>query len=200
MLTAIGEALRNARLEAGLSQRELGSLVGISHSQISRIERGLLRHVPYETIAILGATLGLDVPLRAFPNGDPVRDAGQLALLKRFRALLPASLRHRTEVPIGPPGDLRAWDDVIDAPGWTLPVEAESRIHDVQALQRKLTLKCRDGGVDRMLLVVADTRHNRHVLRLAADDFGAAFPLRGREALGELRAGRRPSSSAIVLL
>ena len=200
MLTAIGEALRDARLEAGLSQRELGSLVGISHSQISRIERGLLRRVPYETIAILGATLGLDVPLRAFPNGDPVRDAGQLALLKRFRALLPAGLRHRMEVPIGPPGDLRAWDDVIGGPGWTLPVEAESRIHDVQALQRKLTLKCRDAGVDRMLLVVADTRHNRHVLRLAADDFGAAFPLRGHEALADLRAGRRPSASSVLLV
>jgi len=50
-----------------------------------------------------------------------------------------------------------------------------------------------------MLLVVADTRHNRHVLRLAAADFAEAFPVSGRDALAALRRGEKPSGSAIVL-
>jgi transcriptional regulator with XRE-family HTH domain len=135
-LLTIGEEFREARIQAALTQRELGATVGISASEISRIERGQSPHVAYETLVAIGAALGLDLPLRAYPNGDAVRDAAQLALLARFRAMLPAGLRHRTEVPLGIPGDGRAWDDVVDGPGWSLPVEAETRLRDVQALHR----------------------------------------------------------------
>jgi transcriptional regulator with XRE-family HTH domain len=199
-LLVIGEELREARIQAALTQRELASTVGVSASEISRIERGQSPHVAYETLVAIGAALGLDIPLRAYPNGDAVRDAAQLALLADFRATLPSSLRHRTEVPLGIPGDRRAWDIVIDGPGWSLPVEAETRLRDVQALHRKIALKRRDAGADRVLLLVADTRHNRHVLRLAADEFAGAFPLRGRAALKSLRAGELPAASSVVLL
>ncbi|HET7702235.1 MAG TPA: hypothetical protein VFK35_02470 [Candidatus Limnocylindrales bacterium] len=97
-------------------------------------------------------------------------------------------------------GDRRAWDLVIDGPGWSIPVEAETRLRDVQALQRKVALKCRDGGFDRVLLLVADTRHNRRVLRLASAGFAASHPVRGRDALAALQAGNLPEGSAIVLL
>ena len=136
-LIAIGEELRDARLLAGLTQGAVGHLVGLSHSQISRIERGLVPGVSFQTLAMIGSVLGLDIPLRAYPNGDPVRDAAQLALLARFRALLPRSLRHRTEVPLGIPGDRRAWDDVIDGPGWSLaeafPVLGREALTSLQA-------------------------------------------------------------------
>jgi transcriptional regulator with XRE-family HTH domain len=199
-LIAIGEELRDARLLAGLTQGAVGHLVGLSHSQISRIEHGLVPGVSFQTLAMIGSVLGLDIPLRAYPNEDPVRDAAQLALLARFRALLPRSLRHRTEVPLGIPGDRRAWDNVIDGPGWSLPVEAETRLRDTQALRRKLALKCSDAGAPSMLLVLADTRHNRHVLRQTRAEFAEAFPVPGREALTSLRAGRRPRGGAIVLV
>jgi transcriptional regulator with XRE-family HTH domain len=199
-LRAVGEELREARLQASLTQCELGAAVGVSASAISRIELGESPHVAFETLARLGAALGLDVVLRAYPNGDAVRDAAQLALLARFRACLPASVRHRAEVPLGIPGDRRAWDDVIDGLGWWLPVEAESRLRDVQALHRRISLKCRDAGADCVLLVVADTRHNRHVLRMYSAEFATAFPVPGRVALASLRAGRRPEGNAVVLL
>jgi transcriptional regulator with XRE-family HTH domain len=192
--------LREARLAAHLTQRAVGDLVGVSHSGISRVERGLAPRVAYQTLVEIGAVLGLDIPLRTYPNGDPVRDTAQLKLLARFRAMLPASLRHRTEVPIGIPGDGRAWDEVIVGDGWTVPVEAESRVRDSQALRRKLALKLRDSGADLMLLVVADTRHNRHVLRMAAEDFAEAFPVSGRAALAALQRGDRPSGSAIAFV
>ena len=198
-LLTIGDELREARLAGGVSQRELGAAVGLSHSQVGRIERGLVPGVAYETLVLIGAHLGLDVPVRAYPNGDRIRDAAQLALLARLRAMIAPGLRHRTEVPLGLPGDRRAWDEVIDGPGWSIPVEAETRLRDTQALRRRLALKCRDAQVDRLLLVVADTRHNRHVLRLAAGDFAEAFPVRSRDALAALRNGRPPPASAIVL-
>jgi len=199
-LLSIGDEFREARIQNALTQEELGAAVGLSRAEISRIERGQSPHVPYQTLAMIAAALGLDLPLRTFPNHDAVRDSGQLALLARFRAVLPATLRHRTEVPLGIHGDLRAWDEVVVGHGWSIPIEAEARIRDTQAVRRKIGLKCRDAGVDRVILLVADTRHNRHVLRLAADDFREAFPVRGRDALAALQAGPLPSGSAIVLL
>jgi hypothetical protein len=79
-------------------------------------------------------------------------------------------------------------------------VEAETRLRDVQALLRRLSLKQRDADVDRIALVVADTRHNRHVLRLAAAEFAAAFPVLGRDALASLRAGSLPTGSSVIVL
>ena len=198
-LVRIGTELREARIGANLTQSELGAIVGLSSSEISRIEHGEARRVPFASLAIVGAALGLDLPLRAFPAGDPVRDAPQLALLGRFRTQLPR-LRPVAEVGLACPGDLRAWDAVVFGDGWSIPVEAETVLRDVQALERRLSLKLRDGGHDRMILLVASTRHNRHVLRLAGDSLAGSFPITGREAMADLERDRCPRGSAIVLL
>jgi transcriptional regulator with XRE-family HTH domain len=199
-LSLIGDELRETRLSAALTQRELGRVIGLSPAEISRIERGRSPQVPYRTLVLVAGALGLDLPLRPFPNGDPIRDAGQLELLARFRAVVGDGYRHRTEVPLGIPGDRRAWDEVLERDGWSIPVEAETRLRDTQALRRRLALKCRDAHVDALLLVVADSRHNRHVLRLAQDDFAESFPSGGRDALAALRRGDRPASSAVLLV
>jgi transcriptional regulator with XRE-family HTH domain len=201
-LTGIGDELREARLSAGLSQRSVAGAAGLSRAELSRVERGVAPRVPYQTIVLVGAALGVDVPLRAFPSGDPVRDAAQLALLTRFRLLLPRSLRWQTEIPVRQPGDRRAWDAVVSSGSgtWRIPVDAESRLRDVQALSRSKALKLRDDGGGPMVLLVADTRHNRHVLRLARADLASSFPIAGREVLRALVAGRMPVGSGIVLL
>lgn len=199
-LTTIGEEFRETRLRAGLTQRQVAEAIAISHTEVSRIERGVATRVPYETLVTMGAVLGLDVPLRAFPSGDPIRDAAQLALLARLRVLLPAPLTWRTEVPLDVPGDRRAWDAVIGGPDWRVPVDAESRLRDVQACTRRVALKRRDDGSDVVILLVADTRHNRRVLRLAAPDLAGEFPMTGPAVLAALRIGEAPSASGIVLL
>jgi len=198
-LAVVGEELREARLQAGLTQVELGAAVGLSKSEISRIELGRARYVPYERLVLIAAALGLDLPLRAFPSGEPVRDVAQLALLASFRRLLAATLPWRTEVPLRVPGDRRAWDAVIDGPGWRVAVEAETRLRDVQALARRIGLKQRDDRTDVVILLVADTRNNRHVLRLATPDLAATFPTSGRASVHALSEGRQPAGSAIVL-
>ena len=199
-LAMVGNEFREARLQAGLTQAEVSQQVGISPSHLSRIELGQARHVPYETLVAIAVVLGLDLPLRPFPSGDPVRDAPQIGLRGKLRGHLAVTLGWRTEVPVAGSGDRRAWDAVILGPGWRVPVEAETRIRDVQACTRRLALKRRDDGADVVILLVADTRHNRRAVRLIAPDLALDFPLGGREALAALAAGEKPAGSAIVLL
>jgi transcriptional regulator with XRE-family HTH domain len=197
-LAAVGDELQEVRLAAALTQREVGDAVGISHAGVSRIERGLAKRVPYETLVLIGAVLGLDLPLRTFPAGEPVRDAAQLALVASLRRLLAPTLGWRMEVPLRVPSDRRAWDAVIEGRGWRVAVEAETPLRDVQALSRRIGLKQRDDRTDIVILLVADTRHNRHVLRLAAPDLAATFPTSGRALMQALSEGRQPAGSAIV--
>jgi transcriptional regulator with XRE-family HTH domain len=163
-LSTVGQEFREARLAAGLTQRRVAEAVGISHTELSRIERGLALWVPFETLVVIAAILGLDLPLRAFPAGGPIRDRAQIELLAKFRALLPTDLTWRTEVPLRIGRDLRAWDAVVGGRGWNVPVDAETRLRDVQALARRTALKRRDDGAEIMVLLVAGTRTNRHVL------------------------------------
>jgi transcriptional regulator with XRE-family HTH domain len=199
-LQLVGEEFRAARLRAGLTQRQVGAAVGISHTEVSRIELGKAVRVPYETLVMLATVLGLDLPLRAYPSGEPIRDAAQVALLGRLRSRLHPDLRWRTEVPLRIPGDRRAWDAAIGADAWELPVDAESRLHDVQACIRRTALKQRDDNRPVVILLVADTRHNRRILRLVSADLESDYPVRSADALKALGTCERPAGSAIVLL
>jgi transcriptional regulator with XRE-family HTH domain len=199
-LQVIGEELREARLRPGLTQRQVGAAVGISHTEVGRIELGKAPRVPFETLVMLAAVLGLDLPLRVYPSGEPIRDAAQLALLAKLRTHLAPGLGWRTEVPLRIPGDRRAWDAAVLGGDWHVPIDAESRLRDVQVCSRRTALKRRDDHQDVVILLVADTRNNRRALRLAAPDLVADFPLRGSTAIAALERGERPAASAIVLL
>jgi transcriptional regulator with XRE-family HTH domain len=198
--------LATARLNAGLSQEAVASAAGLSRPQYGRIERGRSPHVSIRAVARLGAVLGLEASLKFYPVGDPVRDAAHLALLGRLQGRCHPSLSWRTEVPLPISGDRRAWDAMIGrlaSPSGGLKssgVEAETHPRDVQALDRKLALKERDGGVDRVLLVIADTRHNREFVRAHAATLRVRFPVDQRVALRAIADGRDPGGNALILL
>jgi transcriptional regulator with XRE-family HTH domain len=196
----LGADLRLARTSAGLSQGAAGAGSGMSHAQWSRIERGALRRLSIDQVSRAAEVVGLRLAVRLYPDGDPVRDAPQLALLERFRHKIPAQARWETEVPLPIPGDRRAWDGLIRLGGRRAGCEAESRIDDVQALDRRLALKLRDGGVDVLILIVADTAANRRVLAVHREELRARLPLDGRDVLASLRAGRLPDRSGVVVL
>jgi hypothetical protein len=149
------------------------------------------------------AVLGLDLAIRTYPAGDPIRDRAQLALLERLRARLHPSLRWRTEVPLQIERDLRAWDAEIsgrEPHRWRARVEAETRIADGQALERRLTLKLRDDPGGHLILLVSDTRANRAALRSIREDLTELLPLRAREVLAAFGAGRDPGASGIAVM
>jgi len=198
-IQAIADELREARLAAGLSQSHVGRTVGISHAGVSRIERGQAPNVPLRQLDTMAAVLGLRISIRLYPAGRPLRDEGQLALLERLRSRLATELIWRTETPIPIAGDLRAWDASITGRGWTAFVDAETRIRDVQALERRTALKRRDTGTDRVILLVADSRSNRAILAsLRGSLMQDALP--GSVILAALRSGSDPGGSGIVLL
>jgi hypothetical protein len=182
-----------------LSLRSVASATGTCHQQLLRFERGRFDHVAIQDVGAWCATVGLDLVLRTDPAGDPIRDAGQQRLLDRLRPRIHRSLACRTEVPLPIHGDLRAWDLLIAAEGWRIAVEAETVLDDLQALERRLHRKQRDGGIEVLILLVADTRRNRRAIEAAPAAF-AGFSRDARATLRALRAGERPDGNAIVFL
>jgi hypothetical protein len=117
-----------------------------------------------------------------------------------LRIELPQRVVVRTEVPLPLPGDSRAWDLVLGIEPDPVPVEAEARLRDLQALDRRCALKLRDSGFARLVLLVSDTANNRRALEAYREDLRTSFPLDTRQVMAALRAGRTPDASGIVIL
>lgn len=201
-LEELGNDLRDARLASGLTLREVGRAAGVSPQTVLRTERIRFPSDPSSAaVARHAAAVGMRVRIKAYPDGEPVRDAPQLELARRFRSRLSRSMPMAYEVPVSDrPGDLRAWDAVVELPGCRCAIEFVTRFHDCQAQLRAFQLKLRDGTVDRLIVVVKATHANRRALMVARDVVQAALPLGTRPVLAALAAGRDPGANGIVLL
>ena len=146
----------------------------------------------------MGAAVGLDLSARLYPAGEPIRDVAHRALIERLRLRLHPSLTLLTEVPLPIPGDRRAWDAIIRGLDWQMPVEAETRPRDAQALDRRIALKLRDAGFDKVILLLLNSAHNRRLV--ASGALAGRYAIDGRSALARLAEGRDPGGSAVVLL
>jgi transcriptional regulator with XRE-family HTH domain len=193
-----GREIHVARVTRGLSQAAVAAAAGISQAHLSLIERGIYPGVRMETLACLCAVVGLELSIKAYPGGQPLRDRAHVELLERFHRAVGAAWTWAAEVPLPIPGDKRAWDRFLRGVGITIGIEGETRPTDLQELGRRLALKKRDGGVDRLILVLADTEWCRRLVRL--NDLDAAFPISGKVALKALAEGRDPGGDAIVLI
>jgi hypothetical protein len=150
-------------------------------------------------VARVGPVLGLELAASLHPDGDPVRDRAHLALLERLRSRLPPGAGWRTEVPVPVAGDLRSGDALVAVHDGDVLVEAETYLGDIQAVERKIAAKTRDLGADRAALLVADTRHNRAVIR-DHPELARRFPVGTRAFVAALCAGRLPAGDALVIL
>ena len=197
---SIGGEVRTARVNRNLTIREVCRSVGVSVATGSRLERGVLEHIDVMLLARMCAVVGLDLSVKAYPGGEPIRDAAHLGLLGDFHALLHPSVDWATEVPLPAAGDPRAWDGFARGEDWRYGVEAETAPNDGQAMLRRLALKQRDGRVDGVLLVLRDTRQTRAFLREIGGLVGSTFPVAGSRALELLGVGADPGGSAIIVL
>ena len=195
-----GHEARLARTGRGLSQRDVGAACGLSAAEVSRIERGLRPRVSVYHLARLHAVVGLDLSLRSFPGGDPIRDLASIELLAAFRRLLHPSIGWSAEVPLPITGDRRAWDGVVQGPGWRYGVEAETAPNDSQALLRRVQLKQRDGMVDGVILVIPDSRRARRFVAVAGSALDGVFPVDAARAMELLGAGANPGGNAVVMI
>ena len=188
-----------ARMSIGMSARTLGNLLGISHTEVLRIERATTPHVSINMLARMAAVLGHDISLAIHPAAAPVRDKGHLALLARFAGRLAPSISWRTEVPIPLPGDPRSADGLAAGNSVEAVVEAETRLDDVQAVVRRLRAKQRDLGTTRAVLLLADTRHNRDVVR-EIPALRDEFPIAPRTCLLALARDEDPGGDCLLLM
>jgi transcriptional regulator with XRE-family HTH domain len=196
LLRRVGEELRIARVGHGMSTRHVARLVGISHTQVLRIERGLAPHVDVELFSRLAAVLGSQLSMSIHPMTAPVRDASHVALIREFQGRLHRSIQWRTEVPMPIPGDLRSADMTIQGEAFDGIVEAETRLDDVQAVERRLRTKQRDLVATRAILLVLDTRHNRAVIN-DVPELRRQFPVGTRACLAALARGEDPEGTAL---
>lgn len=199
LVRRLGHEARDLRRRASLSQTQLASALGCSRHWISDLELGRLRVVDLRRIALLFALLGHRLSLKAYPFGDPMRDAGQLRLLERFTARVPPGWHRYAEAVMPQPGDLRAWDLLLRGPV-TIGVDAETRITDWQAVTRAIATKQRDSGVDRAILLLADTDANRAAVRRNIAAVRQSFPVDTRATLAAIAAERDPGADGLVIL
>lgn len=192
--------LAAARRAAGLSQSAVGRAMGLSRPLVASWERGRIVPSPIQ-LARWGAVVGLDVSIRAFPAGAPVRDAGQLRVLQRFRELIGPGWEWRTEVPLGvDASDRRAFDALLSRGATRVGVEVIARLTDGQGQTRPILLKQEAAGLTSMVLVLPDTRANRSACAAARPTLGPAFPCSSRAAMASLRRGVAPADNAIVFV
>jgi transcriptional regulator with XRE-family HTH domain len=199
-LQEVAFELRAARLRSGLTLQEVADAMGVSPSAVFRTEKARTQGLPPETLARHAAALGLRARIRVFPEGDPIRDAGQLALIRQARERLGPHLAWTFEVPIPLPGDRRAFDAVVTATDGRVGLEFFTRLSDAQAQLRAVHLKQRDAGLERSVIVLKATTANRRALRLAGPAIVDLFPGTTRRVLGSLATGRIPETNGVVLL
>jgi hypothetical protein len=186
-------ATMQRRRNRGLDQAERISRDTGAEVRLARRGAGL-------SIRAAAASVGLRFNGRAYPDGDPVRDEAHTRLLQRFRDVLPAATPWRLEVPLPIAGDRRAWDAQCVLARTTIGIEAEMRLFDLQALDRRIALKRRDGGLGIVLLLIADTHANRRHLHDHREQLRPSFPLDTRAVLAAVRLGRAPAVSGLVVL
>jgi transcriptional regulator with XRE-family HTH domain len=195
---SLGQELRRARLNANLSQVTVATLLGCSAATISRIEAGR-SPLSLEVVARFAVIVGLELRANLFPLGSPLRDAGQLRVLRRLEPEVGPAWRWQLEVPVGP-NDLRAFDAAALQPACRIGFDVWSRVRDLQAQARNSLRKQTDSRFERLILVLAETTANRAALHDAGDPLRRAFPLDTRTVLRALRAGRDPGANGIVLI
>jgi transcriptional regulator with XRE-family HTH domain len=188
----LGATIRSARIRRGLSQSKLGRLVGISQSEVSRIELGHGRGVRLETWLALADQLGLRARFEfARDWQEPPMDAGHLAIQELLLRLARATGCLATfELPIRPGEPFRSIDVFVrdDARRRLLVEEAWNTFGDIGAGARSFDRKMAAAndlavaiGGDRPYLVagvwvVRATRRNRDLVARYPEVFARRFP------------------------
>jgi hypothetical protein len=186
-----------------MSQVILGKAVGLSQPQISRIERAQLRSLSVLDASRTAGVLGLELVMRLYPGGTPLRDAGHVDRLRRILKHVRTPLRYRIDVPLpqrpDQPMEQRGWDAMLYGRARRTGIELEMRLRDAQATIRRHGMKLRDDPVDGFLLVLADTRTNRRVYASNADLWPDLPRLRTSRVLAGLEAGEHPPSGIVFI-
>lgn len=151
-------------------------------------------------VAQVASALGLAFGGRLYPLGDPLRDKGHQALIRRFRAIVSAAWRVAAEAPLPNLADPRAWDLLLRLGSSVVGVEAETRLRDLQAFVRRIRQRERDGGVDVIVIALSESDVNRRLLPQLLEALGPGYATPPRVILSALRKGEPVPGSGVVLI
>ena len=107
MLSSLGNDIRNFRIEAGLSQEQLSSICGMDRAQLSKIEKGTVIGVTFNTIAKIYDALGMKlVPVKEEAKNLDVHPfvkwaGGKTQLLEIIESHLPETFNRYFEPFVG---------------------------------------------------------------------------------------------------
>jgi transcriptional regulator with XRE-family HTH domain len=201
-----GGELRIARDNAGLTQRQVAEIAGLSQPFVSLVERGQ-RQPEWRTACSLAAAVAHDLSIRLFPTSPiSLRDSGQLKLASRILEEAHESWHGHLEYPVSLSGtDRRAADMVLEGPQQILHIEIERRLVDLQAQLRAAQLKrgalaTRLDRPVRLIITVPDTRAARHTVASAATAFRTALPGRSAAVWRSIRTGAELGSDGLLFV
>ncbi len=188
----IGQGVRLARAESGLTRVAAASRAGVARSTWDRVEGG---H-PNVTLAALVAAsdaVGLDLVCTLYPGqGLSLRDSRQLAIAKWLSDIASPTWRISLEERAGEHGE--AIDVVLWGPTEIVAIEIERFALDWQAQSRRAGIK-RDwlaqhhGRPVRLVIVVSDTKANRAALTPFIGIIRLGFPAGSRAVMRSVRSG-----------
>jgi transcriptional regulator with XRE-family HTH domain len=195
----IGQQLRTAREDAGLSLAAVAAHGGLSKSRLHDIEAGTCQP-RWETIWRVAAVLGQRLRVGIYPDSGPlIRDHIQAAMLAELVSLVGRRWRAQPEVPVYHP--VRGVIDLVleDVPNGTIVAcEAQSELRRLEQQLRWSRMKAdalassRVGPegqtarhVGRLLLLRSTTRTRAAVARYA-DLVATAYPVRAADAFAAL--------------
>jgi transcriptional regulator with XRE-family HTH domain len=195
----VGAILRAIRLHGELRQADVAARAGVSQSRISTAERGKLGSISLDNLRALARVLGVRLELLPLWRGgafDRLLDQGHAELGERVASHL---RRYRYEVLLEYSFNHFGERGSVDVVGWhessrsLVLIELKTRVYDLQGLlsssHRKMrvvpALLRRERGWSAAnlghVLVLAETRANRSLLKRYAISLDSAFPARTSE-------------------
>jgi transcriptional regulator with XRE-family HTH domain len=198
----LGSELRLARTAAGLTQRQLAILVGVSQPFVSLVEHGK-RPADLGTACALASAAGSELSLRLFPVATVrLRDSGQLEAVQFIVGRAHPGWHPRIEHPIG---ERRAADLVLVGPEQVLHIEVERSLVDFQAQFRAAQLKRAAlqeqlARPTRLVIAMPGTRRTRRILAEVLPGLGGALPARTAAVWRAISEGATLGGDGFLLL
>lgn len=202
-VSSLVQTLRQAREDAGVSQRSLAVAAGLGPSAVREVEEG--EHEP--TIGVLSrlaAALGGELAVRFYPGTGPrIRDHIQAAMLDGLAAGLHRRWGSAPEVWITQP--IKGVIDLLltDHDGRSIVCEAHSELRRIEQQVRWIGAKAQaltqsTGPPPSSLLLLRDHPSVRAVVIQYSDYLATAFPARHRDAVQALTGDAPWPGAAIV--
>lgn len=194
-----GDQIRVLRLDAGVTQSELATIVGVDRSYIPRIEAGMARP-SVAVLTAIGVALGADLSVRFFPGSGPrLHDPFQAVMVEAILRELDTRWAVALEVPVGQPR--RGVIDLVITDrhhGLLVAVEVHSQIQRLEQQIRWANEKAealrvaRPGSTVSTALILRSSAATRDIARASEATFGAAYPARTADVVLALTSGTQP--------